>query len=140
MDCKWILFVILILLNIHSVRTLEEPENFKNLKVKYAKFLKILPERYSSLRKKSILTGTNTKGDLGYNINKGDEIAICVDGDENSMMHVLLHELAHSTVEEYKHSDNFWDNFKELRDIAIKHDMYTPITQDNEFCGKKIRD
>lgn len=140
MEYKWILFVILILLNMYSVKTLEEPENFKNLKIKYSKFLKILPEQYRHLRNKSILTGTNTKGDLGYNINKGDEIAICIDGDENSMFHVLLHELAHSTVNEYEHSDKFWDNFKELRDIAIEHDMYTPITQDKEFCGKKIKD
>ena len=140
MGGKVVLFVILILLNMYSIRTLEEPENFKNLKVKYSKFLKILPERYKYLRNKSILTGTNNKGDLGYNINKGDEISICVDGDENSMMHVLLHEMAHSTVDEYKHSDKFWDNFKELRDIAIEHKMYTPITQDKEFCGKKIRD
>ena len=36
--------------------------------------------------------------------------------------------------------DKFWDNFKELRDIAIEHEMYTPITQDKEFCGKKIKD
>jgi len=137
---KWILFVILLVLNLYSVRTLEEPQNFKNLKIKYTEFLKVLPDKYTHLRKKSILTGTNTKGDLGYNINKGSEIAICVDGDVNSMFHVLLHEMAHSTVEEYKHSENFWDNFKELRDIAVEHDMYTPIVQDKEFCGKKIRD
>ena len=35
---------------------------------------------------------------VGFNSNKGDNIAVCVDGDVNSIMHVLLHELAHCTV------------------------------------------
>ena len=137
---KVILFVILILINIYSVITLEEPENFKKLKANYKKFLSILPEKYAYLRNRGILTGTNTKGDLGYNINKGDEIAICIDGDENSMFHVLLHELAHSTVEEYKHSPKFWENFQELKKIAVQNDLYKPIVQEKEFCGKKIKD
>lgn len=137
---KYLLYILLILLNIYSIKTLEEPKNFKNLKKNYKNFLKILPEKYSHLRNKSILTGTNTKGDLGYNINKGDEIAICIDGDENSMFHVLLHELAHSTVKDYGHTEKFWDNFQELRDIAVEHKMYRPIIQEKEFCGKKIKD
>jgi len=137
---KVVAFLVLIILNICSLRTLEEPENFKKLKKNYANFLKILPDKYKGLRHKGILTGMMNKGDLGYNINKGDEIAICIDGDENTMFHVLLHELAHSTVSEYKHSDNFWKNFDELKDIAIQNKMYKPITQATEFCGKKIKD
>ena len=54
-------------------------------------------------------------------------------------MYVLLHELAHITVEEYDHSEQFWKNFKRLREVASELGIYTP-EPDMEYCGQHIKD
>ena len=77
---------------------------------------------------------------VGYNTNKGQEIGLCIDGDVNHVFHVLLHELAHCTVDEYSHSDNFWDNYEELRNEAIRIGVYDNIGTLTPFCGKHIVD
>ena len=77
---------------------------------------------------------------VGYNTNKGQEIGLCIDGDVNHVFHVLLHELAHCTVNEYSHSDNFWDNYEELRNEAITIGVYDNIGTLTPFCGKQIVD
>ena len=59
-------------------------------------------------------------GGVGWNVYKGYEIGLCIDGTPNQIFHVLLHELAHCTVPEYEHSPQFWQNFRELRDIAVE--------------------
>ena len=74
--------------------------------------------RWNKLIKPSIITGMvdwdKSKGAIGYNVNKGYEIGICLKGDDaNSAFYVLLHELAHITVSEYDHSTEFWKNFKQ---------------------------
>lgn len=77
---------------------------------------------------------------VGYNTNKGQEIGLCIDGEVNHVFHVLLHELAHCTVDEYSHSDNFWDNYEELRNEAITIGVYDNIGTLTPFCGKQIVD
>ena len=54
-------------------------------------------------------------------------------------MYILLHELAHITVEEYNHSEKFWSNFRKLREIASDIGVYTP-EQEMEYCGQIIKD
>jgi len=91
----------------------------------------------------SIITGTTIKGDkIGTNVNKGYEITLCLEGgldNIDSVMNVFLHELAHQTVNEYEHSDEFWNNFKKLRDIASTLDIYRPIPN-VKYCGQEIGD
>ena len=77
---------------------------------------------------------------VGYNTNKGQEIALCLDGSANEIFHVLIHELTHSSVEEYSHSKKFWDNYIELRDICVKLGIYEIIPEKVEFCGQHIQD
>ncbi len=108
------------------------------LKQHYYTFIQRLPEKYEMIKKPMNITGIYG-GDIGTNVNKGGEIYVCIDGDLNSQFHVLLHELAHSTVDEYDHSDKFWKNFEELRKIAQDHGMYTPV-KDQPYCGKTISD
>jgi len=100
-------------------------------------------EKYNSIYKnRSIITGLKKKEDtIAYNINKGYEIYIAIDdkSDINSAMYVLLHEIAHSTVEEYDHSPEFWNNFKELRQIAIGANIYSPV-ESSMYCGNNIKD
>ena len=102
--------------------------------------------RFMPLRHKvSILTGIDgvrmNRGTIGYNVNKGYEIYICLSGvDINSAMNVLIHELAHITVPEYDHSPAFWENFKALKELCKTLGIYEPIVGEKEYCGIQIRD
>ena len=79
-------------------------------------------------------------GGVGYNTNKGGDIAVCLDGEPNEIFHVLIHELAHCTVDEYEHSQEFWNNYIELRDICINLGIYEKIPNKTPFCGEHIQD
>lgn len=127
--------------SLYLVCTTSEPKEFQELREKYQKFIDIVPPKYEKLKNKTVLTCLTSKREPGYSVNKGYEIAICYDKDVNSMFHVLLHELAHCTVDEYKHSKEFWNNLKELRSVAVQNKLYTPINSPKNFCGKtKISD
>jgi len=136
-----VLYILLAIVALYLICITREPKEFQELREKYEKFRKIVPSKFQELKKQTILTCLTNKREPGYNVNKGYEIAICYDKDVNSMFHVLLHELAHCTVDEYKHSPEFWNNLKELRNVAIDHELYTPIKSPKNFCGKtKIAD
>lgn len=117
---------------------------FTEIKRRYDFLLKNLPpNEFDILRKnRAILTvkSRDKKGEIAFNVNKGYEIYICLDGRKiNAAMYVLLHELAHITVEEYHHSEEFWSNFKKLRECASRIGVYTPEAE-MEYCGQTIRD
>jgi hypothetical protein len=63
--------------------------------------------------------------DAAYSINKS-EIAICIrdaEGrlqDDETAMFILLHELAHLSIDSYGHTDSFWKSFRLLLKIAIE--------------------
>jgi uncharacterized SAM-binding protein YcdF (DUF218 family) len=140
------LFLILFTMAIVAVTTSREPENFTQVKVLYANLREYVatnpvPEKFKVLEKQVLLIGyLKKKHELGYNTNKGYEIGLCLDGTVNQIFHVLLHELAHSTVPEYEHSTSFWQNFKELRELATQIGIYQPVTSSEKFCGKYISD
>ena len=136
-----LLYIILAIVSLYLICTTHEPKEIGELREKYQQFIDIVPPKYEKLKNKTILTCLTNKREPGYSVNKGYEIVICYDKDVNSMFHVLLHELAHCTVDEYKHSPNFWSNLKELKDIAVDHKLYKRITNPRKFCGKiKITD
>ena len=63
---------------------------------------------------------------FAFNVNKGYKISLCVlDNDVNDIMFVFLHELTHIMTDEIGHPPQFWTHFKELLELAIKHDIYT---------------
>ena len=85
-------------------------------------------------------TKTATDNTIAFNVNKGYEIHICLDGRKiNGAMYVLLHELAHITVEEYDHTEQFWTNFRKLREYASLIGIYTP-EREIEYCGEIMKD
>ena len=136
-----VLYILLSIVALTIICTTQEPKEFTELRDRYDKFVKLLPREFYTLKKKSILTCLTRQGEPGYNVNKGYEISVCYDKDVNAMFHVLLHELAHCTVKEYKHSQEFWGNLTKLRDVAVKNGIYTPITTPKKFCGDtKISD
>jgi hypothetical protein len=121
----------------------KDPPLLTEIKKRYKKIRESLPaeKRWSLICKKhSIITGTGpTYGTAGQNVNKGYEIYICLDGEDiESAMYVFLHELAHLSVDEYDHTQRFWDNFRDLRVICKQIGVYNPSIQTTQYCGEKI--
>jgi hypothetical protein len=56
-----------------------------------------------------------------YVINQGEEIHMCVRGENLTVvLTVLIHELAHVASESYEHTDEFWDNYAILQKMVSK--------------------
>lgn len=140
------IFIVLILMAAVAVWSTREPLVFTQTKDVYADFINHIathpvPDKFKVLLKPVLLVGyLKKKKELGYNTNKGYEICLCLDGTVNQIFHVLLHELTHSTVKEYSHNEDFWQNFKELRELATGWGLYQPIVESQPFCGKSIKD
>ena len=86
-----------------------------------------------------------------YSINKGKKIVYCLrskDGanrlvDNNTILFVAIHELAHVMTKEQGHVPPFWDNMKFLLKVAIKLGIYNYVDYANknqEYCGTQITD
>jgi len=136
---------LLILINLFILRETREPQRLKEVKEKYRILREHLDEtnneKYSMIVRAIPITGIlRMNGAVGYNTNKGGEIAICLDGESNEIFHVLIHELAHCTVKEYDHSPQFWENYIELRDMSVDLGIYEKISIRTEFCGEHIQD
>jgi len=136
--------LILVLVNVYLFATTKEPEK-----------VRVVREKYNTLREALISRGTFPKlhnpmpltayhrtwdGALGYNVNKGFEVGVCIDGEVNEIFHILLHELAHCVVPEYDHSDAYWNSYVELRDLAVELGIYEKIPDKTPFCGKDVQD
>ncbi len=142
-----IIVTLLILVNVVLLWATREPPNLTSVKRRYQVLLDYIqtnrddvPKKFHVLEERIVITGRKGGGDLGYNIEKGFEIGVCLDGTPNDMFHVLLHELSHSTVSEYSHSDEFWKNFGELKDLCVRLGIYEKISGRRSFCGKYIQD
>jgi len=142
----WLLVLLLLVIDVYLVYSTSEPPKLKEVKKKY-KILRdyiqthkdSVPEKFWVITAPVILAAKDT-GELGYNSSKGYEIGLCLDGSVNDIFHVLLHELSHSTVKEYSHSEKFWLNFSELRDLCVSIGLYHKIPEKKEFCGQFIQD
>jgi|TARA_B100000902_G_scaffold288404_1_gene274596 hypothetical protein len=142
---KMIAALLLLIINILIFINTKEPEELTEVREKYRILREHIREtnneKFAVLRNEIPITAhIRLRGAIGYNSNKGNEIGLCIDGDSNEIFHVLLHELAHSTVDEYSHSKEFWSNFKELRGICVKLGIYQEIPKRTEFCGKHVQD
>lgn len=121
----------------------KDPPMLAEIKRRYQIIRESLPaeDRWKLIcARPSIVTGTSPgmTTQIGLNVNKGYEIYICLDGDDvESAMYVFLHELAHLTVSEYDHSQKFWDNFRDLRQICAQIGVYKAIT-DKKYCGENV--
>jgi hypothetical protein len=143
---KWVVVALLVLVNMYLVFITRDPPNLREVKKRYEALRQYIrknhdsvPQKFWVLEKPIIIVGKDA-GELGYNSNKGYEIGVCLDGTPNDIFHVLLHELSHSTVDEYSHSEKFWNNFSELRDLCSSIGLYRKITEKKEFCGQFIQD
>jgi hypothetical protein len=140
-----IALALLIVINLLILKMTQEPVVLVEVKQRYKKLRDHLNEtkneKYAMLKTPVPLTGMQRmKESVGYNTNKGGEIVVCLDGNANDVFHVLIHELAHCTVKEYSHSDKFWKNYIELRDMCVELGIYEQIPDRKEFCGQHIQD
>jgi len=92
-------------------------------------------------------TGINAKY-TSYSVNKGEKISICLRTktnntfeDKNTVMFVVIHELAHVMTKSVGHGKDFWENMNYLLHEAEKigiydHHDYGKIPVD--YCGMEI--
>jgi hypothetical protein len=100
---------------------------------------------------KKIVETLPTSEFTAYSENKGEKIAFCLDAekgsnkliDENTLMFVGIHEIAHVATSSVGHTDEFWKNFKFLLEQAVALNIYTPVDykkSPQKYCGMEITD
>ena len=105
----------------------------------------------SKYRPDSISESSPDSKYTSYSVNKGEKIVFCIRSrnseqklvDENTMMFVALHELAHVMTVSIGHTEEFWDNFRFLLKNALKRKLYKKQDFKNkpqEYCGTQITD
>lgn len=86
-----------------------------------------------------------------YSENKGDRIVICLRQktkdypfvDENTIMFVVLHEMAHLMTFSIGHTPEFWANFRRILQDAIAAGIYQNVNYTHSpvpYCGIYITD
>lgn len=86
-----------------------------------------------------------------YSENKGEKIVVCLRDkapphklvDENTVMFVILHEMAHLMTTTVGHTPEFWTNFRRILQDAIQCGIYTPVNYSKnpvQYCGMTITD
>jgi hypothetical protein len=91
--------------------------------------------------------------DTSYSENKGQKIVVCLRDkvkaphypliDENTVMFVMLHEMAHLMTETIGHTQEFWANFKRILHDAVQIGIYHPVNyaqRPTPYCGMTISD
>jgi hypothetical protein len=151
---RWVVWALGLALIIVIVATNKPPDLLVEVRKRYESIMQALRDdpkldpRWEPVKKPVILTGMcgwdKSKGAIAYNVNNGYEIYLCLEGESidekriNTATHVLIHELSHSTVREYEHSDSFWKNFKDFRKYLTEKGLYTPGNV-GPFCGENIK-
>jgi len=131
-------------------------QDLHKLTIKIEKLIKHLRKNFSNNEKVMRLVNSyrgniqeidfHNEGQVGYNVNKGEVIGLCMykDGqylDLNTIMFVLLHELSHSMTIKYSHNSNFWKNFEFILQEGINIGIYTYedfFAEPKMHCGMKI--
>lgn len=83
-----------------------------------------------------------------YSVNKGEKISICLRKekdnsfiDDNTILFVVIHELAHVMTPEVGHTPLFWSNMKYLLEVGEKISIYNPVNYKEtpmDYCGMEI--
>jgi|TARA_B110000495_G_C22983180_1_gene578186 predicted metal-dependent hydrolase len=110
--------------------------------------VKRLVENFNPRKVKEILP---TSEYTAYSENKGEKLAFCTTTtktgdkliDENTLMFVGIHEIAHVMTKSIGHNKEFWDNFKFMLEHAVEIKLYNPIDykeKPKKYCGMQITD
>jgi hypothetical protein len=107
-------------------------------------------EKVKRLKKKfnpdQIREAEHEKDSTSYTINKGEMMHLCLRHknsektlhDENLLMFVIIHELAHIMSKTIGHNSEFYDNFKFLLKEASLANIYIPVNFEQnpaKYCG-----
>ena len=131
------------------------------IRTKLEKFVEHLQKQFTeddrvkqikeNFRSDKISEGSDNTKYTSYSINKGEKIVLCIRSrdeqkklvDLNTMMFVVLHEIAHIGTKSIGHTPEFWDNFKWILKEAVNTGIYTSQDFNNkpvEYCGIQITD
>ena len=88
-------FLVLFLINILILLNTREPKELLEVKERYRTLREHLKKtnnkKFAVLVTPIPITGLKKMtGTVGYNVNKGADITLCLDGDTNEIMHVLM--------------------------------------------------
>jgi len=85
---------------------------------------------------------------VAYSVNKGEELSLCIREkdtekfiDDNTIIFVAIHELAHIMTPETGHTPLFWNNMKYLLEQGSSQGIYIPVDYSQspvEYCGMDI--
>ena len=121
-----------------------------HLDEKYPKDKENVRRLVSKFNPKKIVETLPTSEYTAYSENKGQKIAFCLNKqkqdndnliDENTLMFVALHEMAHVASKSIGHNTEFWNNFTFLIEEAEEMQLYTPIDyskKNAQYCGMTI--
>jgi hypothetical protein len=101
----------------------------------------------------SFVENDMSSSDTSYSENKGQKIVVCLRDktkppsypliDQNTVMFVMLHEMAHLMTETIGHTQEFWTNFKRMLHDAMKIGIYSSVNyaqKPTPYCGMTITD
>ena len=155
--------------NTYDIQTLPNKEDAVARMAKIRKNLEQLREHYAAepalaadppigrflarFNPDSFVENDVSSPDTSYSENKGQKIVVCLRDktkppnypliDENTVMFVMLHEMAHLMTETIGHTEEFWNNFKRILHDAVKVGIYTPVnfaSNPTPYCGMMITD
>jgi predicted metal-dependent hydrolase len=124
----------LVLLVSHLIKTYPNDDRIERFKTNFN------PDRLKE--------GIDDPNYTSYSINKGEQIVLCLRTnnklmDLNTMMFVVLHEMAHVCSISIGHTEEFWSNFKWILEESINIGIYKKQNfklQNVEYCGMTITD
>lgn len=119
-------FMLLILIAMMIIIVRKRNEHFLEKHPDVLRIRSILQPIFPELANHRLL-----KSDASYTLDKGD-IYLCTDFngrkyDDNMIIYVTLHELAHTLTPTIGHTLHFMETFKNLLNRAYMHGLYDPL-------------
>lgn len=110
--------------------------------------VKVLIDRFNPA---NMCENDMTSDTTSYSENKGEKIVVCLRQknvsypfvDINTIMFVILHEMAHLMTTTMGHTAEFWANFRRILQDASSIQIYTPVNYARtpvKYCGMEITD
>jgi len=148
----------------NNIDKFEAANTLAQIKINIIKLITFLKENSSSfpdymsyindlVKRTKVINIMETPSDekfTSYTINKGEKIVFCLRSklldtihDMNTLMYVVIHELAHVGCPEYGHTPLFKKIFKFLLIQSAKINIYTPIDyriKPQYYCGMTINE
>jgi len=151
----------------YSVRDLPDKQRaadlLAKLRMKLTTLMDTITQKYPD-KPQVVRLGQNFKSDpnrflestpdsehTSYSVNKGESVHFCLRQkdpseqlvDDNIMMFVAIHEMAHMVTKSIGHEPDFWNNFGWLLREAEANKLYSPTDFKSHpvmYCGVSITD